>query len=62
MNLINNPCKTCTERYHKCHSECEKYIKAKAEHKELMAQIRKDNPINEYIADARFKRNKRYMK
>ena len=63
MQLRNNPCRYCVdERYQGCHAKCEKYIKAKQEHEELMAKIREDSHIKEYMADSRHKRNKRYMK
>jgi ribonuclease HI len=62
MRLNNNPCKACTEHTAECHAACEAYRKAKEEHEVLKAKIREDSHIKEYMADARFKRNKRYMK
>jgi len=62
MNLWNSPCRKCMERYVGCHGKCERYIKAKAEHDEVMKQRKKENNMNAYVSDCVRKNRKRRKK
>lgn len=53
-------CRNCPDRSVGCHSTCEKYISAKAEHDKLAEQIREKKKQEDAITNAILKRiNKR---
>ena len=62
MNIANNPCKTCTTRYPKCHSNCPDYIAAKAEHDRIRQKLVDEGVITGYFAAQSRKKKKRFLK
>lgn len=41
--MIDAPCKDCTDRHYKCHSECEKYKAYKEDVKHFHENVEKSN-------------------
>ena len=62
--VFKYPCQDCKDRYLGCHSNCQKYLEAKAEHskeKESVTQIKEDERrFDSYEIERRSKIKKRY--
>ena len=61
MKLVSSPCKNCTKRHYKCHSECSEYLKSKEETEKVKAWLREESEINGYAADVAKKKRKMYQ-
>lgn len=55
---MKSPCKNCTDRHEACWSTCEKYIKAREDHRNAQAQLR-SSPADEFLAEAVAKMKRR---
>ena len=64
MNLLNCPCKECTDRQIKCHSTCQRYKHWRKEYDEAKekynAQSELENSLNTYEIDRSRRIYKKY--
>lgn len=46
---MNAPCKNCSDRHYKCHSECEKYIAYNSEREKIRAKKKANVQNNDFV-------------